>query len=288
MKALVLSGGGAKGAFQNGAINHLFGDLRIQYDILCGISSGAVNSGFLAQFAHGQEQEAAHKMHQLWSSLNTNSIYKRWQPFGRWHALWKSSFFDSSPLLFLIKKEINLERIRAAGKNVSIGALSISSGKYAVFTQNDDDFVDAVAASASFPGMLCPVKIRDQLWCDGGIQEHTPIKMAIDLGATDVDVIMTSPETRNKHFIERPTALDIIKRSIDLSTDKIMSNDIDKAIMYNKLAECGLCDKKAIKINIIRPQFNLIDNLLDFNPAKIQKMIEIGYETAVNKYSKSI
>lgn len=280
MKALVLSGGGSKGAYQVGAIYHLLVEQKKHYDILCGVSVGAINSAFLAQFAAGAEKEAGLKLTEMWSQLSTENIYRRHFPFGRWHALWSESFYDSTPLHKLLKDSIKLEKIRASNKKVSVGVVSLNSGKYTVFNQESDHFVDAVIASASFPGLLTPVKFDGQLWSDGGIKEISPLKTAVELGAETIDVIITSPHTRIKRFIEHPTTIDIMKRAIDLSSDKIMSNDIEKMEMYNKLAKAGLTGKKYVEINIIRPNHNLIENLLDFDPIKIREMMQVGYEDA--------
>jgi NTE family protein len=288
MRALVLSGGGSKGAYQTGALKYLLGDLEHKYEILCGVSVGAINCSFISQFVLGQEKQCADELCALWAQLSSKSIYKRWFPFGVWHSLWRSSFFDSSPLYKLIYSKISLEKIRASGKQISVGAVSLSSGKYTIFDQSHNNFIDAVIASASFPGMLTPVKIGDQLWIDGGIKEISPIRTAIELGATDIDIIITSPRTRIRKFIEDPNTVDVLKRSIDLSTDKIMSNDIEKVVMYNKLAQAGVSDKKFVKLNIIRPEFNLIEDLLDFAPEKIKEMFEKGYNDARNNYLVNI
>jgi len=284
VRALVLSGGGSKGAYQAGALKYIVGELGVVYDAFCGVSVGAINCGFLSMFGYGQEQESAALLADLWSQLDSSKIYKRWFPFGRWHALWNKSFFDSSPLQNLLRNGINLDRIRASGKKVSVGTVSLSSGKYTIFDQASDHFIDAVIASASFPGMLTPVKFLGQLWTDGGVKEISPIKKAVELGADTIDVIITSPHTRVKRFIEEPTTVEILKRSIDLSTDKIMANDIEKIEMHNKLASAGLEDRKFVKINILRPDYNLIEDLLDFRPEKIKEMMEKGYADAKYKY----
>ena len=112
MRALVLSGGGSKGSYQVGALLHLLGDLKLQYDILCGVSVGAINAAYLAMFKHGEEQESINSLYRMWLTINSSSIYKRHFPFGRWHALWKNSFYDSSPLHDLIRSNINLQKIR--------------------------------------------------------------------------------------------------------------------------------------------------------------------------------
>lgn len=284
MRALVLSGGGSKGAYQVGALKYILGELKVVYDAFCGVSVGAINSAFLAQFRTGDEAEASLQLSAMWETLDNPKIYKRWFPFGRWHAIWKKSFFDGQPLHDLLRGAINLDKIRAHGKLVSVGCVSLSSGKYTIFDQTSDHFIESVIASASFPGMLPPVEFLGQLWSDGGVKEISPIKKAVELGADIIDVIVTSPVTRIRKFIENPTTVDIIKRTIDLSADKILANDIEKVEMYNKLASVGLTEKKHVQLNIIRPDYNLIEDLLDFRPAKLVEMTQKGYNDAKLKY----
>jgi NTE family protein len=284
MRILVLSGGGSKGAYQVGALKHILGDLQVVYDAFCGVSVGAINCAFLSMFPYGKEQQSIVRLSELWDQLDTPKIYKRWFPFGRWHALWNKSFFDSTPLQTLLRNGISLDKIRESGKKINVGTVSLSSGKYTIFDQTSDYFIEAVIASASFPGMLTPVSFLGQLWTDGGVKEISPIQKAVEMGADIIDVIITSPQTRIKKFIENPTTVDILKRSIDLSTDKIMANDIEKIHMHNKMAEAGLIDKKVVKLNILRPDYNLIEDLLDFRPEKIKEMTEKGYADAKYKY----
>ena len=284
MRALVLSGGGSKGAYQVGALKYILGERNVVYDAFCGVSVGAINCAFLSMFKFGEELESIQVLSDLWDKLDSSKIYKRWFPFGRWHAVWKKSFYDSSPMGDLLRKHIDIDKIRASGKPVNVGTVSLSSGKYTIFDQTSDHFIDAVIASASFPGMLTPVKFLGQLWTDGGVKEISPIKKAVDLGADIIDVIITSPHTRVKRFIENPTTVDVLKRSLDLSTDKIMANDIEKVELHNKLALAGVTDRRYVKINILRPDYNLTEDLLDFSPAKIKEMMEKGYLDAKSRY----
>lgn len=284
MRALVLSGGGSKGAYQVGALQHIMAEKGITYDALCGVSVGAINVAFLAMYKAGEEIHSINNLASMWSQLDNSKIYRRWFPFGRWHAIWRKSFFDSSPMHNLLKSGLSLDKIRESGKQVNVGTVSLSSGKYTIFDQTSDHFIDAVIASASFPGMLTPVEFLGQLWTDGGIKEISPIKKAVELGADIIDVIICNPKTRIKKFIPNPTTVDVLKRSMDLSTDKIMANDIEKVEMYNILAQNGLTDKKYVQLNIVRPDLNLIEDLLDFRQEKIQEMMEKGYNDAKNSY----
>jgi len=289
MRALVLSAGGSKSAFATGAIKHLLGDLEIDYDILCGVSSSAINTAFLGQYKRGTEKQAANDLEKWWLRLDTRQIYKHWSFFGPLAGvLWKHSFYDSKPLQQLLKSNLSLNKMRESGKVLTAGAISLNSGKYITFDQTSDFFVDAVLASAAYPGMLEPIQIEGHYYADGGSKTITPVATAIERGARHIDIIMTSPEIRDYKIIEKLNIINIIKRSFDVSTDKIMSNDIDKLEMYNKLALAGIGNKKYISYNIIRPHNNMIFNSLDFDPVKIREMIDIGYGCAKDQFKLDV
>jgi NTE family protein len=282
MRALVHSGGANKGSWSAAVIQYLLGDLGINYDIFAGTSVGAINIAFLAMFPAGEEKQAAKLLTDWWLNLDDSKIYKPWPFWGKVVAVWKKSFYDSSPLHNLIRENVSLEKIRASGKKIAVGALNLHTGKYTVFDQDSDDFIEAVLASSAFPGTLNPIKINNDLFIDGGMSCISPIKVAIQMGATEIDVITTSPDIRDKKFIEDPNLIDIIRRAFDVATDKILSNDLEIAMMYNQLAEAGLSNKKPIKIRIFKPHYNLIDNVFDFSPDKIKEMMDKGYEYAKN------
>jgi len=284
MKALVISGGASKGAYAVGIVNYLLGDLKQSYDIYVGTSVGAINAAYLSMFKSGEEENAATSLKEWWLKLDNAHIYASWPFWGRLAAAWRKSFFDSSPLYELIHQNIDLDRIRSSGKKVAVGSVNLHRGKYETFTQDDDNFIAAILASAAFPAFFSPIKINNDYYVDGGIKKLSNIKLAIQMGATSVDVITTSPDIRDKKFIQEPNIIDIVRRILDMATDKILSNDIELAETYNKLAEAGLTDKKPIKLRILKPHYNLVDNVLDFDPIKIREMMDKGYEDAQAKY----
>jgi predicted acylesterase/phospholipase RssA len=247
---------------------------------MCGISSGAICCAFLSQFTTEERFLGAIQLSELWKNLKKSDIYKSWGILGRIQGIWKTSMYDSSPLMSLIKTHISLDKIRASGKYSSTGTVSLSSGKYHIFDQTNDKFLEAVVASATFPGMFTPVKFNGHLWIDGGLKTMSPLKDAIEAGATEIDLIITSPEIRVNKFLHKPTTVDVLKRAFDLSTDKIMANDLEKVEMYNKLASAGLIDKKIVKLTVIRPKHNLIEDMLDFKHETILEMMEAGYQEA--------
>ena len=280
-RALVLSGGSEKGAYQVGAVKYLIGELKNQYQILCGVSVGALNSSFLGMYPEGKEEESIEALLDVWNNISNKNIYKRWFPFGRFHALWKSSFYNSKPLQNFVKSKLDISLLKASGKEVYVGAVSLDTGHYTIFDQTNDNFINAVIASASFPVMLAPIFMNNQLWTDGGIKELTPLTKAISLGATDIDVIMTSPSLPIGKFIKNPNSFSIIKRTIDLMIDEINYNDLYKAQLWNKLIESGYqTDKKIINFRIIRPNHSLVEDTLNFDKDLIQELIVKGYNDA--------
>ncbi len=285
MKALVLSGGGSKGAFQVGALLHLINNLNRSYDIICGVSVGALNASFLSMYPKIKEKNAINDLYEFWLTVTPKTIYKRWFPFGRLHALWEKSLYNSQPLIDLMHDRIKLDKIRKSGKSIAVGAVSLKTGNYKLFTQNDDCFVDAVLASASFPGALKPIKINDEFWTDGGVKHVTPIKAAIDLGADEIDIIMCSPEMSTAKYDEKSATLALAIRSIDLMTDQLNENDLKLAHLYNKLALSGVrSDKRYVSINTIRPEKNLIEDSLVFGTKEILSMLSEGYSTATKSF----
>jgi NTE family protein len=272
MRALVLSGGGSKGAYELGALEHLCGDLGRSYDAVCGVSVGAINAAFLCQYEVGLDALAVHDLGNLWETMGS-TVYKEW--FGGLLAtLWKPSVYNSAPLRMRIKSVISTKRVNSSGRKLRIGATCLDDGQYRVFDETYSDIPTAVLASSAFPAMLTPVELEGKLWSDGGVRDITPLGSAIELGADVIDVIVCSPELPG-NFRKAPRAIDIAMRAIDLMSDEINDNDLSLAKMNNSVD-----GKRIVKINVIRPVTNLIDNCLDFSPSEIKRMRAVGLEDA--------
>jgi len=289
MRALVLSGGGGKGAYQVGVLKHTMGELKIQYNAICGISVGSINAGWLAMFPHGEEVECIEGLEEMWRGLKTSSIYVNWvnwpKPFsylGYIKALWKPSVYNSAPLMNLIRTKYSSERMRASGKKLRVGAMNLNTGKYRVFDENFENMTDAILASSSFPGAFLPIKIGDHLWTDGGVKKVTPLKSAISLGADAIDVIITSPEKDLSEFTNNPNIIKLGPRIIDIMSEEIMLNDLARALEINKLIKSGveIPNRRYIDIRVFRPEETLVESSLEFEQEFIRPMIERGYADA--------
>lgn len=275
MKALVLSGGGAYGSFQAGVVKEL---LKVKsYDLICGVSVGALNGAFISQFDN--QTEAGMRLKRMWLDIDTKSIYKKWF-FWPISVLWKSSIYDSKPLQNIIKKNIDEQKVSRT--KCSIGIVCHHTGKYSNIILSDqapDTVHGFIQASSAFPAFLTPLSYDDKTFYDGGVRNITPLSDAIRLGADEIDVVMCQPKNINRISQDNPKAFDIAKRTLDIMMSEIIENDIKIAKMHNRLINSGAGDedKRLVPISVYRPIEDLpIESSLDFNPKKIRQSLAIG------------
>lgn len=268
MKALVLSGGGAKGSYQAG----VYYGLNQDYDLICGISVGALNGALIAQYKYSVN--ARTKLHDVWHELSNKKVYKKW--FGWPFVLpWRHSIYDSRPLHDLVKDNITK---RGFKKNFVCGAVSYNTGIYGLWDERSDHIVDAVIASSAFPVMLSPKKIKNQWHIDGGVVDITPLGAAIDRGATVIDVILPSYRDGMPRRKGEPRLWEVGLRSIDVMMDEIMKNDVKLCKAYNHHP-----DKKEIKLRVITPSKPLpLSDPLDFDHKGIMRNFEMGFNDALD------
>ena len=290
MKALVLSGGGSKGAYQVGVLQRWMEEERRDYELLCGVSVGALNCAVLSTVQLAQPVRAYNKLNTFWKGLTTAKVRKNWSVFREVASLWKPSVYDSSPLNAWARKELTPKLLRASGRKLVVGAVSWETGEYALADQDSEDIVDWVLASASYPVMLSPVKIKGKLWTDGGLREITPLGEAIRRGATEIDVIVTAPEKPAAWSTNKQTAIpDFTIRALDLMSAEIMDNDLKICGLKNRLSVAlGGLEYRKVIVRVIRPSSELNVNALSFEGPSIARMMELGYNDAVRNQVDSL
>jgi NTE family protein len=222
MIGLVLSGGGARAAYQVGALRALSEvigrDNTSPFKILTGISAGAINAAALA--ADGDSfSRAVEILTDTWMSLTPDRVYRTDTPtlasLGlRWFkdlttggVLGKSRatyLLDTQPLRELLQERMDLGRLRQhfkAGnlRGVALSATNYKSGSTVSFYDGAPEIepwvrynrlafreslrVDHVMASAAIPLFFPPVVIDGKPFGDGGVRMTTPLSPAIHLGA---------------------------------------------------------------------------------------------------------
>lgn len=274
-RALVLSGGGSKGAYQAGVIYSLCNEKGRVYDAFYGISVGAINASAMTQ--NPSQKMGSKHLISMWQQIENKDVKKHWLPFSFLTGLWKSSLYNSKPLKELIKNNFDPSR---AFFPCFVGAVSLNTKQIKYFDCSKENAVNAILASSAFPGFLEAKEIDENVYVDGGVRDITPIKIAIDDGATEIDVIMASnPFAIPKGKKEKFNAIEVILETIDAMTSEIMINDVKIANMYNELLEHKKVEnKRKVKINFIYPNNAFGVSTLDFDPKGIDLMIKRGLE----------
>jgi len=205
-RALVLSGGGLKGAFQAAAIYHLIVHRHCDFREIAGVSVGSLNAVILAQAQRDEDPEAslknmaerAEKLVAVWHSIRSSKqiLKPRW-PGWMWALAVRYGLFGAEsintfdPLMHLIQTNVDLDALDR-GRPVRVGSVSLWDGTYqevgpsATFPNNDRKyFLQYVYASALIPivGKMPRIQQSSQdtdvkQWIqygDGGILNNTPI-----------------------------------------------------------------------------------------------------------------
>jgi NTE family protein len=224
---LVLSGGGARAAYQVGAVRALaeiLGGQVSPFGVLAGLSAGAITASALASGAD-DFPAAVEQLTRTWMQLTADAVYRtdttsltglgmRWmRDLAGGGALGGSRvnhLLDTTPLREMLEKRIELPRIGQHIANGLLSGVAVSATNY--LTGTTVTFYDAgeqarpwarhdriavretlriehVMASAAIPIFFPPVAIDGSLYGDGGIRMTTPISPAIHLGAEKIIAI---------------------------------------------------------------------------------------------------
>ena len=290
-RALVLSGGGSKGAFEAGAIFYLLTGEKLDFHLFTGTSVGALNAAYLGQARSHQElQQLGEELKETWFALKGNPSIYRGGTLGRfWRLLFRGALYNPAGLWELINQKIDRERLFHRRTVVKITVVSFETGQLRCVDSREPryhrDFLAYVLASASMPFFFPAVPIAGEHWYDGGLRDLTPLATAIKENPDEIIVITTFPLGPDLEVILPPakpgSALQTILRTVEILLNEISANDLQLAQAINK-AWWRYPGKRPIPIRIIAPTKPLPGNALDFDPQKIRANFQAGYEAAQN------
>jgi NTE family protein len=188
MTALVMAGGGTRGALQIGMLQVLT-EHGFVPDRIYGASVGALNG---VAFAGDPTRAGVERMTQTWTGLTREAVY----PQGRLHGPWlylqqRDSVYPNTGLRKIIDEGIDFDRLEEATIPVEVVATSLTDGLERWFTYGP--VAEAVLASTAIPALFPPVEIDGDRFIDGGVVNNVPIRRAIDAGATRVVVLLCAP-----------------------------------------------------------------------------------------------
>ncbi len=233
---LILSGGGARAAYQVGvlkAINKILPKtLGNPYDIIAGTSAGAINGVALASYAEHHHIGIRH-LERIWTNFKPNLIYRtdfkgvvktlsrltRTTLIGRKYKHDRVSLLDNAPLRDLLSEVIKFDNIQKAIDSGALHAMCVTgsgldSGESVSFFQGHYSIVnwqrhrrigyrsrigiDHLMASSAIPMIFPSVKINQEYYADGAVRQLAPISPALHLGAEKILVIGVSGEAHKR------------------------------------------------------------------------------------------
>ena len=230
--AIVLSGGGAKGAYQIGFWKAIR-KLRIKYDIVTGTSIGAINGAFMVQNTY-------HNVFKLWSTMNYKKIYnldinssyytkegRKKIILGYTKHILKGGI-KTPGLESMIYDIINTDKFFKSNIDYGLVTVKYPSLKPLYVKKSDIkkellcDYI--LASSACFPA-FSPKKINDEYYIDGGYYDNMPINLAIELGAERVIAVDLRAIGINRKIKDESVEIITIKSNNKIGDVLVMEKD---------------------------------------------------------------
>jgi len=296
MRALVISGGGSKGAFAGGVAQYLIEGLGKEYDIFVGTSTGSL---LISHLALGKLD----KIKEIYSNVNQKSIFNSC-PFvvkkkygideisiNHWNVVrnffqGKKTFGESENLRNLIADSLTFEefeQLKAASPDVviTVSNLSLNQVEYKSIKECDyDDFCDWIWVSANYIPFMSLVRKNGCEYADGGLGSIVPIEEAIRRGATEVDVVVLHTEVNYMNRVPSRNPFELLTSMLSFILDRIEHQNI-------RIGKLVANQKNAI-INLYYTPTILTVNSLIFNKKKMTLWWKKGYLYAKNKNIESM
>lgn len=187
-KALVLSGGGARGAFQVGVMKYL-NEIGWNPDLVCGTSVGAINA-----VAYGSGM-SIDQMTRLWQTYRRKKMFRMTLPILLRSLKSRKQFSpmsDTRPLKKLLETNINFDGLRNGPAKIIITTLNMKTGQIVYFDKRVIGIKHLMAASA-IPGLFGWQYIDRIPYWDAGLMVNTPISPALKLDAKEIIAVLHSP-----------------------------------------------------------------------------------------------
>lgn len=244
---LVLSGGGARGAYQAGVLSAIqeiseTSGIPLDFKLISGVSAGAINAGSYAANCD-DPKKATETLTKLWCNLSFDQVITTDSvTMGKIGLQWMRelslggvtgttpgrALLDTTPLYNLIHNNMNYSRIQKHIDAGRLSALCITAIDYALsrtttFVQGHDNLpswnkgikcsertsisTEHIMASASIPLLFPPIKIDDRYFGDGAIRNHAPCSPLIQLGADKILVIGVRLQATKTAYEERASQI---------------------------------------------------------------------------------
>lgn len=359
-QGLLLTGGGARAAYQVGVLKAIATLLprnqSVPFPVICGTSAGAINATSLACFASCFHL-GIRKLDHVWRNFHTEQVYEASFKRSLGHIVSRymkgksdddatsvgGSILNNTPLDNLLTRLLDYDRIATNIQRGKLRAISVSASCYS--THQSINFFQAhpsvepwsrakregrpanlntqhLLASSAIPFIFPSRQLNNDFYCDGSINQLSPLSAPIHLGASKVLVIGVDPHDKQqgKPLHQAPDNSAIISHLLDTVFGDTLQSDLERVQRINhtinqitpeqrqklglKPIDC-LVISPSVDINAIAPDYyyelpmairlllrtlgvsqhsnTSILSYLMFEAAYCQKLIELGYQDGLEK-----
>lgn len=292
MRALVISGGGSKGAFAGGVAQYLMERKKREYDLFLGTSTGSLLVPHLAV------NDIA-KLYDIFTNVQQQDIFsispfvqrkkgdREYVSIDFINSLWqfikrKRTFGESKALRRNIKKNFTIEEYQKIKREkhdvvITVSNLSLNRVEYKSIQEcSYAEFCNWIWISCNYIPFMSLAKVNGYEYADGGLGSVIPIREAILRGATEVDAVVLEAESLGKQKVLGKNPFSLMISLFGHLLDQIERNDI----IIGKLAAMN----KNVKLNLYYTPTSLTENSLIFSKRLMEMWWQQGYDYAEQRH----
>ncbi|MGB5981798.1 MAG: patatin-like phospholipase family protein [Nonlabens sp.] len=292
MRALVISGGGSKGAYAGGVAHHLIREQKHKYELFLGTSTGSL---LLPHLALGD----LNKIYEIYTSVTQRTVFsvdpfvikqeddREYVTINFLTCLWqfikrKRTFGESKNLRKIIRKSITLEEFQIVKKTVTdlvvtVSNLSKNKVEYKSIKNFEyEEFLDWIWISCNYVPFMSLVKKDGFEYADGGFGCLVPIREAIKRGATHVDAIILEDENMERRKVLGQNPFSLLLNLLSFTKDQTEKNDI-------ALGKLAAVSRGNVTLNLYYTPSKLTENSLVFDKKLMKSWWKQGFAYAAKK-----
>ena len=286
--AVVISGGGSKGAFAGGVVQYLIEERQKDYDLFIGTSTGSL---LVCHLALGKVD----KIKEVYTSVNQDSIFSHCpfviknkrgvETIGIHHynviknfLRGRKTFGESKNLRKLIKEKVTekeFNTLKASKKDVvvTVSNLSLNQVEYkSIKDHSYKEFMEWIWISCNYIPFMSLVKKNGCEYADGGLGSMVPIEEAVKRDAKIIDAVVLQTEITQLNRMPSINPFSLLTNMFAFILDRIESQNI-------KIGKFAASNNNAI-INFYYTPTVLTTNSLVFNKEKMSKWWQSGFDFA--------
>ena len=292
MRALVISGGGSKGAFAGGVAQYLIEREGRTYDMFLGTSTGSLLVPHLAV------NDLA-KLYDIFTNVQQHDIFsvspfvqrkkgdREYVSIDFINSLWqfikrKRTFGESKALKRNIRRNFTEEefnKIKSVKHDVVVTVSNLSLNQVEYKSINDftyEEFCNWIWISCNYIPFMSLAKVDGYEYADGGLGCVVPIREAILRGATEVDAIVLEAEQMDRIKVLGKNPFSLMLNLFGHLLDQVEKSDI----IIGELA----AKNRGVKLNVYYTPTSLTENSLIFSKRLMVKWWQQGYDYAEKKH----